>query len=324
MWRLVLTFVVAVQAMEIIQGVEAPIGKYKYNAHVRRDIYSKSHCGASLIAPRFLLTAAHCAMAPIKYAIIGYHYNYDTIPNATYIFAVRNITVHPLFNSSTIENDIAVLQLSKPVVGIEPVLLGSESDELVDQDVTLTGWGITNRSMNPMKQRNQVAATALQQDNYVLIDSRICYKKMKEALYNLASYYGPTDSPTRDELLQFAETMNITADMLCINSQKGESPCHGDSGSPLVVNPSAAQPIQVGLASWLAQCGRRNMPTVFASIPAQRCFIDAVAYGQQWHGEDSLVHVTKPCRLFDTTATTSTAMRRSGLLLLIIIIILLI
>ena len=58
-------------------------------------------------------------------------------------------------------------------------------------------------------------------------------------------------------------------------SFKGTDTCEGDGGSPLVC-PLAADPdryVQLGVVAWGIDCGVRDVPGVYASVPEGMCFI---------------------------------------------------
>ena len=75
-------------------------------------------CGASIIQPKFLLSAAHCFGGPrrVPYitALAGDHDLEESDDNREQIRRVTRVSIHENYNSSTHDNDIALLELDEP------------------------------------------------------------------------------------------------------------------------------------------------------------------------------------------------------------------
>ena len=100
------------------------------------EICDRTDGMGSLIAPRWILTAAHVA-AEIAIA--------NEIELASEIYTVEQVVIHPDFrNGSTTNeyatNDIALLKLDRSVKDVEPLLLYRQLDEL-GKTVTFVGSG---------------------------------------------------------------------------------------------------------------------------------------------------------------------------------------
>ena len=89
-------------------------------------------CSGTLITPRAVATAAHCAVginnADGRFSVEGVTY------------ATTSIHVHPSYNDFTLNNDIAVFRLSRPITNIEPSPIFRGTPR-VGQILTLVGYG---------------------------------------------------------------------------------------------------------------------------------------------------------------------------------------
>ena len=80
---------------------------------------SNIFCGASLVTDRHLVTAAHClaGVEPGLFSMVDILLRHYGGPGAG--AAVRRkmeaVTIHPAFNEDTLQNDIAVVRLRRPV-----------------------------------------------------------------------------------------------------------------------------------------------------------------------------------------------------------------
>lgn len=117
----------------IVGGRPSPDGAYPWMAALETGD-GWQYCGGTVIAPRWVLTAAHCQVQPGEVAHVGT--NDLTQPGRRVtIGEVRN---HPLWRGTTTGNDVAVLRLDADAL-VDPIELAREMPA-GGSGVTI-GWG---------------------------------------------------------------------------------------------------------------------------------------------------------------------------------------
>lgn len=219
------------------------MGKYPFIASIQ-DATGFHFCGGSIIARRFILTAAHCMVgesASGVRVVVGRHKLSTSIGSR---LSVKAITIHPSYDADTQQNDAAIIELTADVpASLTPVTLNAgTSNEAAGLSTTVIGWGaLTEGGSSP---------DALQEVNVNVIATSTCN-----------SNYGG----------------GITSDMMCgAWPGGGRDSCQGDSGGPFFVS-SGGVFVQTGVVSWGEGCARPNLPGVYARVSVLRAWIVGVA-----------------------------------------------
>jgi secreted trypsin-like serine protease len=103
-------------------------------------------CTGAMIAPKIVLTAAHCVQPGSEYKIV--EYGADRQPS---LQDVKAVAIHPGFNMQTMlahraTADVALMQLEAPARGKAPAVLGAPNIPiLVGSRFTIAGIGVTVR-----------------------------------------------------------------------------------------------------------------------------------------------------------------------------------
>lgn len=244
----------------VINGTQAGESELPWQAYVEVNVGNEyAGCGGTIIPGSWVLTAAHCVIdsgstVPASQVMVGVGAS-DLNSLALQVLSVSRVYPHPDFNSSSMENDIALLKLAGSVaLPAEPIKLMSVSEqadadlefELATSDnLLLSGWGYT--------QPDRTGDTD---------------QLMKVWLDGV--------SDTACAAAWGVSSESISANFLCANSTEtdAEGACNGDSGGPLVwQNKSRAADADRGyrLAGVVSfgsgtQCADTQLPDVFTQV----------------------------------------------------------
>jgi secreted trypsin-like serine protease len=135
----------------IIGGEAAP--NHAWGWIVSYQIYGGHSCGASLLTPEYAVTAAHCVVGyqndlSALTIVAGTNYLND-VSSTVQQRTVTNAIVHPDYNSTTVTNDIAIIQFAplqtSPDDNIAFICLPQPNVDpfQANSDLVAIGWGVT-------------------------------------------------------------------------------------------------------------------------------------------------------------------------------------
>ena len=226
----------------ILGGTSTNINQAPYQISMESN---GSHiCGGSIISNRWILSAAHCLVGASANSITIHAGSTDQTNNSVgQRIVAQTIYVHPNYNSTTLENDVALIYLSQPLIfnhDVCPIEYANNCNTTTTsisppRSTFLTGWGITCNTCS--------GSTTLNGVNLPIIDNTTA--RNINIAYN-SSY-----------------NTNISNNMISFfNAGQGAGP--GDSGGPAVIDNNGNK-IEIGTSSW-GWWPKDQLPTIYANI----------------------------------------------------------
>ncbi len=245
-----------VATTSIVKGTSASITELPWLAHITYDGSVDAYeCTGSVVAPRLVLTAAHCVLSeaghiqsPGNFHVVTGISDLKLLTSAN-VSQVAEVLVSPGFSVSTLRPDAALLVLQAPVnaPAIPIADAGDGALYTAGTPIKIAGWGLTSGT-------SVRTPTVLREGETVIQSPGYCRRKIGRIPPGYES----------------------VAQLCAIAAPKFEvSSCNGDSGGPSIAVRSDGTPVQVGIISYgVVGCN--------AHSPEVQTRVDGVS---QWIGQ---------------------------------------
>ncbi|XP_068212389.1 trypsin-3-like [Palaemon carinicauda] len=231
--------------MKILGGTKSEKGFWPWQvALLDEDMDHK--CGGTLIAPQWVLTAAHCVDGGLTVVLGEHHLERDDSLEVK--VKVDKYINYRHFDIETLNHDISLLRLSKKVKYnkyILPACLPSPMENLpkVNKRCVVSGWGKEDRS-------NFYGSSVLKHVEVPIVAKSSCKNAYPDFV--------------------------ISPNTFCAGSKKHRSDtCQGDSGGPLVCSSKGAWTVY-GVTSYGDGCGQQVNYGVYTEVANYMGWIESV------------------------------------------------
>jgi len=211
-------------------------------------------CGGSLVASKYVVTAAHCmfldqdATQPVLAASVTVRLGEHDLSSTTDTTILKDVKVKTIINhesykpaTGSLDNDITVLELMEEVdlTTYTPACLAKTTDATTfdGKNAWVYGWGTISSG--------GAASSVLLEVELPVVDKATCETAM-----------GP-----------------ITGGQICAGGALNKDACQGDSGGPLTYE-SNGQHVLIGDVSYGDGCGKQGKFGVYGRISFYRTWIE--------------------------------------------------
>ncbi|KAL2717388.1 trypsin-1-like [Vespula squamosa] len=213
-------------------------------------------CGGTILNSRFILTAAHCLCSgtstiPIRQlrVTLGEYDLKGPETPAAREESVINAVVHPSHRCGRYVDDIALLELSRPITwseSVKPACLPAASGKpgyraFGGESAVAAGWGWLGEDRSRYKRADVMKKVSVR-----VVENSIC----------------------REWYASQGKSIRVESQQMCAGHEEGgRDTCWADSGGPLMVgNQPGGSMMVVGVVSSGVGCARPRLPGIYTRV----------------------------------------------------------
>jgi trypsin len=231
----------------IIGGRAASIEEFPSLVYVEaREGNHGFSCTGTVVAPRVVLTAAHCVES-IEEGTITPAADYAVSTGVAdlrhigpqNVFHIAATHVFPGFDPGIVHGDAAILILDRPTTS-PPIPLANASDAALyagGAEVSLAGWGLTRNGAKQPPPNLRATTMLVQPPSF-------CRQKTHP-------FYTP---------------YSVTAQVCLLAADRASGGCFGDSGGPAIGHRADGTPVQLGITSTGGPSCSPKLPNVLTRV----------------------------------------------------------
>mmetsp|Transcript_27370 Transcript_27370/g.88432 ORF Transcript_27370/g.88432 Transcript_27370/m.88432 type:complete len:384 (-) Transcript_27370:363-1514(-) len=189
-----------------VNGDDAPMCKFTWQASLRQGQGGHHFCGATLISPKWLLSAAHCETSMLDVVVLGDRSVSSTEDPFEVMRTIKQVIPHPLYVPQSMLYDYMLIEMEEEVEMNQCIGFACIPDEdvAVGADCLISGWGTLGS--------DGYLSDILQEGQVKIMSNEEC-ERISEGAYELGH-------------------VNLCAQSK--NERGFVATCQGDSGGPLV------------------------------------------------------------------------------------------